>query len=268
MSELQILVATMHREDVSLLEKMNIRCDAVVANQSNRTGFLEEQTPYGRVKMITTPTRGVGLNRNIALLAADAEFLLFADDDMAYCDDMPEAVISAFREMPDADVLIFGIDILKNGQITERRHLRTRRVHIWNAMRFGTVRIAVRRKALLAHAITFHQCFGGGCIYSAGEDSLFLKRCFEAGLRIYTHEYVLGTCCKDTSTWFTGCDEKYFYDKGALMRHLFPRIPYLMALYFGLRFKRQTDIGAMGRLKLMFAGVRGGKTMRPYHKDP
>ena len=260
MKELQVLVATMHQKDLSIVEKMNIRCDAVIANQADRNEFLIDDG----VKMITTNTRGVGLNRNIALLAADAEILLFADDDVVYYDDMPQAVIDAFRENPQADVLIFGMDITRKGQVTERRHLKQRRLHVWNAMRFGTYRIAIRRNKLVQHGIMFNQNFGGGCRFSSGEDSLFLKSCFDAGLRVYAHDYVLGTCAKDTSTWFVGHNEKYFYDKGVLMRYLFPRIPQLMAIYFGVRFKRETELSIKRRVQLILLGVRGGKNMETY----
>ena len=260
MNRMQVLVATMHQKDLSIAEKMNIRCEAVIANQADRNEFCVD----GDLKMITTNTRGVGLNRNIALLAADADILLFADDDVVYYDDMPQSVLRAFEENPQADVLVFGLDITHNGEITERRRLTKKRLHIWNAMRFGTVRMAVRRSALLRGNIVFNQNFGGGCPFSSGEDSLFLKACFDAGLRVYAHTYVLGTCAKDTSTWFKGFNEKYFYDKGVLMRHLFPRMPRVMALYFGIRFKRKSELGTMRRVQLMMAGVRGGKNMEPY----
>ena len=262
MARLQVLVATMHQKDLSVAEKMNIRCSAVIANQADRDQILVE----GDRKMITTATRGVGLNRNIALLASDGDILLFADDDVVYRDDMPRAVLAAFRENPQADVLVFGIDILKNGIVTEKRHLNNRRLHVFNAMRFGTYRIAIRRQALLRANILFNQNFGGGCPFSSGEDSLFLKACFDRGLKVYAHEYVLGTCAKDTSTWFVGCDEKYFYDKGVLMRYLFPRMPHVMALYFAICFKRTTEIKVFRRICLMQEGVRGGKSMRQYQK--
>ena len=262
MARLQVLLATMHQKDLSIVEKMNIRCGAVIANQADRNEFLAE----GDVKMITTATRGVGLNRNIALLAADGEILLFADDDVVYKDDMTQSVIAAFEENPQADVLVFGMDILKGGQITERRRVKNRRLHVFNSMRFGTYRIAARREALLRANISFNQNFGGGCPFSSGEDSLFLKSCFDRGLKVYGHEYVLGTCAKDTSTWFVGCDEKYFYDKGVLMRYLFPRLPHVMALYFAIRFKRTTEMKVGQRIRLMQEGVNGGKRMRPYQK--
>ena len=133
-------------------------------------------------------------------------------------------------------------------------------------MRYGTYRIAIKRKALIDNNITFNQCFGGGCKFSAGEDSLFLKACFDCGLKVYSDSYVLGSCCKDTSSWFTSYDEKYFYDKGVLVRKLFPGSSYIMALYFGACFKRETELNIIKRLKLVYAGVRGGKNMITYNE--
>lgn len=261
---MQVLVATMHQTDTSLAERMNIRCDAVLANQADREEIVTVDTPYGGRKMVTTATRGVGLNRNIALMAAEADILLLADDDVVYNDDMPQAVAAAFEALPAADVIVFSMDISKNGEITHRREKAVRRLRVHNAMRYGTYRIAVRRRALIDHNITFHRSFGGGCPFSAGEDSLFLKSCFDSGLTVYAHTYTLGICSKDTSTWFRGCDDKYFYDKGVLMRKLFPRTAYVMALYFGVRFKLPTDYGVFARLRWIYKGVRGGRRMIPF----
>lgn len=264
MKKMQVLVATMHQNDVSLAEKMNIRSSAVIANQADREEIVSCETEFGNIKMITTATRGVGLNRNIALMAADAEILLFSDDDVVYNDDVAENVTAAFEKLPQADVIVFGMDIVKNGKITERRHLKRGRLKVWNSMRFGTYTVAVRRSSIIKKNVTFNQCFGGGCPFSAGEDTLFLKSCFDAGLKVYSYDYVLGTCSKDSSSWFAGYNEKYFYDKGVLVRNLFPKTAYVMALYFGIRFKRKTDLGVFKRLKYIYAGVRKGKKMIPY----
>ncbi|MBE6682883.1 MAG: glycosyltransferase family 2 protein [Ruminococcaceae bacterium] len=262
--KLQVLVATMHQTDHSVAEKMNIRCDAVIANQASDDKISEYDTEYGTLKMITTSTRGVGLNRNIALLASDADIVVFGDDDMCYNDDMAESVIKAFEELHNADVIIFGADMVKDSTVFEERRCKRGRLRLWNSMKFGTYRIAAKRNKLVDQNITFHQRFGGGCEFSAGEDSIFIKNCLDRGLKLYTHEYSLGTCCKDTSSWFVGYNEKYFYDKGVLVRTLFPKTAYLMALYFGINFKRETDIKVFDRLKLIYSGVRGGKKMIPY----
>lgn len=261
---LQVLAVTMHREDLSIAEQMNIRCDAVVANQADRDDDVTRDTDYGRWRMITTATRGVGRNRNIGLEAADGDVLLLSDDDVTYRDDMPSRVLQAFEEHPQADVIVFGMDMVRDGQVFETRCEPFRRVRIWNAMKYGTCRIALRREALERTKIRFHESFGGGCPFSAGEDSLFVKSCLDHGLHVYAYPYVLGACRKDASSWFVGYNDKYFYDKGVLIRHLFPRTAYLMALYFGIRFKRETTVGMWRRLRLVYAGVRGGKRMIPY----
>lgn len=261
MGKLQVLVATMGQKDLSLAKKMNLSCSAILANQDGRENIQEQ----GLVKMITTATRGVGRNRNIALAAATGEYLLFADDDMVYYDGLETALERAFQENPRADVLIFGIDILREGKISEERHFsEVQRVRLWNSMRYGCVRIAIRREVVQRAQIVFDEHFGGGCLFSAGEDSLFLKHCLDAGLRIYTYPYVLGTCCKDVSSWFVGYNEKYFYDKGVLVRHLFPKTAYFMAPYFAIRFKRETNVRVWNRLKLVYTGVCKGKKMIPY----
>jgi len=262
--KLQILAVTMHQNDLGIAEKMNIRCNAIISNQADREEIVTQKNEFGEIKMITTPTRGVGLNRNIGLMAASADILLFGDDDMTYYDGLESAVTKAFSELPDADAIVFGLDITQNGVITERRRCDKRRLHVFTSMRYGTARLAVRRKAVVENNITFNQCFGGGCAFSSGEDSLFIKNCLDHGLKLYSHPYVLGTCCKDSSTWFKGYNEKFFYDKGVLVRKLFPRSAYIMALYFGINFKRSTDIGVLQRLKLIYSGVRKGKRMLPY----
>ena len=261
---LQVLVATMNRFDDSLAEKMNICCNVVIANQSNRDEVTRRMTRFGAVTMITTPTKGVGLNRNIALLASDCDILLFADDDVVYNDDMPVEILRAFEDNPKADVIVFGMNFVRDGEIFEIRQHKKKRLRVWNALRYGTCTLAVRRNSIIKHNITFNQNFGGGCTFSAGEDSLFIKSCFDNGLKVYSNSYVLGSCCKDSSTWFIGYNEKYFYDKGVLVRYLFPRFAYLFAMYFAVNFKRKTEIGVFRRIKLVYSGVRGGKTLKPY----
>ena len=141
---LQVLAVTMHREDLSIAEQMNMRCDAVVANQADREETITRDTEYGRWHMITTTTRGVGRNRNIGLEAADGDVLLLSDDDVVYRDDMPTEVLRAFAECPQADVMIFGMDMVRDGQVFETRSEPMRRVRVWNGMKYGTCTIGTR----------------------------------------------------------------------------------------------------------------------------
>ena len=263
----QVLVATINRLDDSLAESMNIKSNVVIANQSDHNEIVKRKTQYGEKLMITTSTKGVGLNRNIALLASECDILLFADDDVVYNDDMAKRVAQAFDDNPKADLIVFSIDIIRDGKVTEKRYLNNKRLRVFKALRYGTYTIAARRCSLIKHNITFNQNFGGGCNFGSGEDSLFIKSCFDHGLKVFSNSYVLGTCNKDSSTWFEGYNEKYFYDKGVLMRYLFPKSAYVFAMYFAVRFKKQTSVGLLRRIKLFYSGVRNGKTLTPYKKE-
>lgn len=266
--KLEILVATMAQKDFSLVEKMNLQSDTIIANQDGRWDFAERKFPCGAVKMLTSDTKGVGRNRNLALEISEGDLLLFADDDMRYYDGLVEGLKAAFRSLPQADVILFSTDISKNGQLAERRHHPIRRRRLWNSLRFGTYCIAIRRTATEKHRLRFSTLFGGGCLYGSGEDSLFLRDCFAAGLQVWSHSFVIGCRSKDTSSWFAGYNEKFFRDKGALMAALSPKLSCLFCLYFLLKNRHTVlqDTPFRKAFSLMHSGVKDYKRKESDHE--
>ena len=261
--ELEVLVATMEQRDCSLAGRMNIQSAAVIANQCGRWAYEES----GDVRMLSTATRGVGINRNLALQLARADILLFADDDVTYYDGAQQAVLDAFRQFPDADVIFFGIDMTRGGEVFDKRRNKPGRLRLWNSLRYGAARMAVRREALLRHRLAFSTLFGGGSLYSSGEDTIFIRDCFRAGLRVYAHDYVLGRCAKDSSTWFSGFHEKYFYDRGALVACAFPRAKQLMKWYFAVKLSRKAGVPLQFCLHEINRGIRGFRYLEAYTKE-
>ncbi len=210
---LEVLVATMGQADLSLFDKMNLQSDAVIANQSGCTDYREEIIKDHTAKLITTDTRGVGINRNLALLYSQADILLFADDDMEYLPNYREIVISAFQNNPKADIIVFNLTRESGKYYDQKKH----RVSWRNYLRYGAVRIAVRRQALLSANLSFSLLFGGGAKYGSGEDSLFLTEALRKGLKIYAcPNEICRLLFNRPSTWFEGVNEKYYFDKGAL----------------------------------------------------
>lgn len=264
MMRLSVLCTTTDQKDLSKFKTMNIRSDVIFANQCGRNETVTTSLDGHKVTLISTKTRGVGLNRNLALTAADSEIVLFADDDMTYYDGYAEAVVRAFDEMPKADLLVFSVDYVKNGQIIKKRRNPVKRLRFWNSLKHGACVLAARRSALMRARVCFSHLFGGGCIYGSGEDSLFLLDCLRSGLRLYSHSFVLGACSKDSSSWFTGYHEKYFYDKGAWIAAAFPRTGALLRLYFSYQYRRLTDISMRQMRRLMRRGEKGYRTLLPW----
>lgn len=268
MSKIQVLVATMKQKDFSLVDKMNIQTDIVIANQDDRNEFSEKMFGNFKAKMITTDTKGVGLNRNIALSFCDEEILLFADDDVVYNDGYEEEIIKAYKDNPDADMIFFGMDLEKNSKIFKRISYPFKRCYVWNGLKFGTYVVSIKKQSLLKYRLNYSQLFGGGCIYSSGEDSLFILDCFKAGLKAYTHPYVLGKCLKDESSWFKGHNEKYYYDKGVLFSAVNKKIASLLCLQDLIRhrFYKESGLTFSKAYKLMKNGIKGYKNSVSYNE--
>ena len=262
--ELQVLVATMGREDLALTKQMGLRQNAVIANQCGYWEKKREQADGDEVQMLCSDTVGVGVNRNIALEVAQGEILLFADDDIVYYDSDLQPVVDAFRELPDADVIFFAIDMTRNGQVFDKRRHKTKRLHFYNCLRYGACRMAIRKEAVEKHRLRFSTLFGGGSLYGSGEDTLFICDCLRAGLKLYSHEYVLGACAKDSSSWFTGYNEKYCFDQGALLSCAFPKSKHLMKWYFGRKIKKRSGMKMSAVIKEMDRGIKAYGGLRPY----
>ena len=140
--KIQVLVATMYQKNHTLLKKMNIKSNAIIGNQCNCNGVEKFKYNEHDITYLNFNEKGVGLNRNNALMRATGDICLFADDDMIYKDNYVEIVEKAFNENPKADVLIFNL-IEKN----PRRYIIKKKckINYFNYMRYGTARIAVRK---------------------------------------------------------------------------------------------------------------------------
>ena len=215
MQSIETLVVTMGAKDFDLVNRMNIHGAAVISNQDDRFQMCccaENE----RIKMYTTTDRGVGKNRNMGLLHADADICVLADDDMTFDDEYETTVQDAFSKLPQADIIIFNLDTVGEVTRSRRNNSKISRVHIFNVMNYGAGRVTFRRESIFKANLFFSLLFGGGCQYGSGEDTLFLTSALKKGLKIYTFPKRLATVKQAESTWFHGYSEKYLMDKGAL----------------------------------------------------
>ena len=265
MPSVEVLCATMHQKDFSKIDAMNIQSNVVYANQSDDTRYDEMMFGENQAKMITTATRGVGINRNLSLLYSSGDYLLISDDDLTYVDGYADIVKKAFEEIPDADCIIFNIITI--GEDFGRRHnKKSKRVRWYNALNYGAVRLAVKRTSLKREGVMFITNFGGGTKYSAGEDTLFICGMLKSGMKLYTHPAVIASVDQTTSTWFTGYNEKFYYDKGALFSAISKPWARALCLQYLVRHKyyKKNGMKFSSVYRLMKQGIEGYKTLRTY----
>lgn len=248
----QLLVATTNRKNDGLYSDMNIHSDAIIVNQSD---FFDCQTVNkGEYSLLfySFNERGVGLNRNTALLRATADIIQFADDDMIFTDTHREDVLREFEKHPEADAILFSVESLNKDRPLKKIH-KFGRVRKFQALKYGCARLAVRREALIYNNITFSLLFGGGAKYSSGEDTVLLQDCIRAGMKIYRSTVKVADIKQDESSWFKGYNEKYFFDKGVLFAAALPKLCYLYAVISAVKNKK----GSYGKSKIFRLYMQG-----------
>lgn len=251
---IQVLVATMNQKDHSLIKKMNIRTDAIVGNQCSFNSVEKFNVGDQQIQYLNFAERGVGLNRNNALMRADADVCLFADDDMVYEDNYVEIIENAFHDNPYADVIVFN---LREKVVTRKLIKKRSRVGYLNYLRYGTARVAVRLPSIKKYGIYFNQNFGGGTEHCHGEDNLFLNACLKNGLKIVAvPEYIATLTEERASSWNNGYDEKYIKDQGVLYRTLSRKWWRLLCLQDAMRRHKSYNTGFYRAFTMMIRAAK------------
>lgn len=257
--KLQVLIAAVGQEVQTLAESMNLSTDAVIVNQCDRCAYEEFEYRNKRIRCFAMTERGVGLSRNTALLHADADIVLFSDEDICLYDGYEKKILEAFEKNPDADLITF------NFKVDERRatyyNKEERPIRWYNYGRYPTYSVAVRLEVLRKYNVSFSLLFGGGAKYSNGEDTLFLHDCLKKGMHLYTSAEEIGEEVYRESTWFKGYNEKFFVDRGVLYPQLYGKMAKLFALRFlyAHRSEMCREIPLREAYRLMKKGIAEGR---------
>ena len=213
--KLEVLLATMDQMDDSVLDTTGICSDVIVCNQNvAKTDYRKYIKNGHNVRWYDFQERGVGLNRNNALLRATADICLLADDDVVYEEGYEKIVLDAFENHPEADMILFNIYSADGKKRSNAQ--KSMRVRLNNCGRYGAVRLAFRRLSVIKNAISFNQLFGGGCMFTAGEDIIFLRTCIKKGLHVIAvPDCILRLTDQRPSTWFSGHNQKFYEDFGS-----------------------------------------------------
>lgn len=270
----QVLVSAVGQDVRMLSEKMNIETDAVIVNQCGKYDHCEfspqreqekkEKEPTEKsciVRCFSMKERGVGLSRNTALLHADGDICLFSDEDIVLESGYAEAVRNAYLQYPDADMILFNVKVAPARRTYWNEQ--PKRIRWYNYGRYPAYSISGRLDALQRANVHFSVLFGGGAKYSNGEDSLFLRDCLRAGLKIYALPVCIGEEKERESTWFHGFTEKFFTDRGVLYHYLYGRLAGIFTLRFLLKNKNEmcTEIPFREAYGLMREGIRSQRRL-------
>lgn len=253
---IQVLVATMHQTDHSLLEKMNIQSDAVVINQCDREKTEKFEHNGNEVLWIDTTERGLSKSRNMALRNACADVCLIADDDEVLKNGYEKIICDSFTSNPDCAVLRFAI----NGIEKPFKKYPEDEFYIGylKSMKISSVEIAFRLKDVNDNNVRFDEKIGAGTDFLMGEENAFLFACIRNRMKIKYIPKTIADLHIGDSTWFTGYNEKYFIGKGAGFAAMKTHFTWLFIWQFAIRKYRRyrKNVSLFKAVRLMMKGKK------------
>lgn len=260
---IEVLLSTMHQTNKDRIKKCNIHSDVVVINQCEKNSEEKFEIDGGhRCKWINSSDRGLSNSRNMAMTNANGDICLLCDEDVVYKDNYCEIVEKAFKEIPNADVMIFDIDEIG----TDEQRKKAKKIYKLNQFKtYGSVHIAFKRESFKKNKIRFNPLFGAGSnMYAMAEDALLFRDFAKKQMRVYAYPETISTVYFDHSTWFQGYDEKYFFDTGAYLQCAYPKFGKIFMWYYPIRLYKKSKLKTRTILRYILLGMRGYKKKTRY----
>lgn len=255
--KLEILMSCMHQSDDELIRTSQITGDVLMINQCDRQDFQEYPTPKGTARIYSTIDQGLTRSRNMAIERAMGDICLLCDDDEVFVENYEGAILNAYEQLPQADVVIFKMRGRKPSfpdRVMELKFPKTMKVSSWQ--------ISFRRERLLEKGVRFDELLGAGTGNGAEEELKFLLDCQRKGLRIFYAPVEIASVGQTESTWFAGFDETFFVNRGATTRYILGwALANVYALYYVIK-KRPLYAGQISPAKAWKAiqkGIRDNK---------
>lgn len=231
--DVQILISAMHQKDYSIFNNSNIRTNALMINQCDKSDVQEIQQNGNLFRIISTTDRGLSKSRNLAVENAQGKFCLICDDDEIFVDDLELKIKEAYIRNPQADIIIFKMSNYKCGLGEKARRLKK-----LDCLKVSSWQISFRLSSIKGN-IYFDTNLGAGTPNGAGEENKFLIDCYKKGMKIYYEPVEIASVAQEKSTWFSGYDKKFFYNRGKTTRYILGLpISFLYAFHF-LLFKHK-----------------------------
>ena len=198
------------------------------------------------VGWLEQPGRGVTRSRNLVLDSTTTPYLLFGDDDVAFCPDGVRAAVRLLDDDPRAN-LVLGAASDEQGRPRKRYPAVVEPLNLRNSAKAATYEMLVRVDAVRALGVRFDERFGAGATHYLGDEYIFCADVLRAGGRGLHGPIVLARHPGDSSgaRWGTAADRRA---RAAVFDRVFGRLAPAARLVFGLRRLRRLG-GVTGVLR-------------------
>jgi glycosyltransferase involved in cell wall biosynthesis len=216
-NDLEILIATMDREDLSFLEAMfncpvdQIEASVMVVNQSKSHQLVSH---FENITVINDVNKGLSRSRNLALEHSSRKLLWILDDDCKVLPDSCEKIVAAHNKN-DEDIITFKTQCVEDGSEFWEYPKQSQLLNATVVRNVLSPEITLKKTAFVATGLKYNERFGLGAQFQDSENYVFLSDAIDSGLKVrFAPEFIV----KHPST--TSSDEadsdRVIYARGAL----------------------------------------------------
>lgn len=221
--DIEILVATMHRDNFSFLGQMFpytpfYNYKILVINQT--TPDKELISTYPSVRVINSFEKGLSKSRNLALQNAIGTVCVITDDDVIFTDGFEVAVLQSFNKNADAALIAFRVKNDAGKPYRKYPAERKTQTTVIDRLLILSVEMVVNSRIVNKLNIRFDEQFGLGAAFGMGEEAIFVKDLYTAGGKIAL-EPVTIVCHPHQDTHSRVSIAEKYYVQGAFFSRLF-----------------------------------------------
>lgn len=183
--DLELLISTMNRKDLSFLESMFPEIDTslfsiLIINQTELDEILVSSNP--KIRVINSREFGLSKSRNLAIENAVGDILVFADDDIQYLPGFEKTICQAYNTYDQASLISF--QFLADKEEFKKKYPTTEGYTTSKRSRLFSIEITFKRKDILEKGIRMNEYFGLGSSFPCAEEQIFKQAILNEGLKI------------------------------------------------------------------------------------
>ena len=220
-SDIEILIATMNRDDLGFLEVMFSKTDVtkyniLIINQTTTEKQLHRTSRT--IKVINVLEKGLSKSRNLALRSATKKLVVFTDDDVVFETNFDTTIINAFNDYPNFDGFIFPFQ-MKEGVVAKKYSSTFQsQLSAFDILNTSSVELVFKKEAIQSARLHFDENFGLGSPFYMGEEAIFVFDAKRKGLKMGFVPQILLTHSQFTTTQKATVLERYFYQSAVFYR--------------------------------------------------
>lgn len=222
--DVQILVATMHRDNTDFLDRMFKnsnwqQLNLLIVNQTTSDKILTINN--GRTRVINSFEKGISKSRNLAIYNATKPILLLADDDTVFIKDAVKTIVEAYNEFKTADFICFQTKTF--AEELYWKYPSEKGVFPKNKYsKILSVEMSFRKDFLKEKQIKYNEQFGLGGRFQDGENRLLIEDLHKQAARMMFYPKPIVYHASSSSSDELQSD-RWLYARTAIDASLYPR---------------------------------------------